>query len=155
TILATRKSMKIPGLPHRGAYFCADLSGARSAKPPPCCDNSFRFATGSATALCGPRRRGVTNGLARELQRRQPRIQAALTDELGGAARRDHAPPVHDDDAVCALDRGEAVRDDERRSAGHQSLQRELNGAFAFRVERAGGFVEQENGRIAQDRARN
>ena len=66
---------------------------------------------------------------------------------------RDDATAVHHDDAVGLQDRGEAVRDDQRRSPLHQALERLLDRGFALRVEAGRRFVEQQHGRVLQDRA--
>src|SRR5262245_9590683 len=42
-----------------------------------------------------------------ELQRREPRVEAALADELGVGTGRDDPPLVHDDDPVGLEDRRE------------------------------------------------
>ena len=60
---------------------------------------------------------------------------------------------IHDDDAVGAFDGGEAVRDDERRAALHQRLERLLHGGLALRVERVRRLVEKQDRRALQDRA--
>ena len=50
---------------------------------------------------------------------------------------------------------GKAVSDDKRSAAFHQRFQRFLNQAFALRIQRTGGFIQDEDGRIFQNRARN
>ena len=53
------------------------------------------------------------------------------------------------------LDRGEAMRDDDRGAPGHQIVEADLHQPLVLRVERAGRFVEQQQRRVAQDGARN
>ena len=65
----------------------------------------------------------------------------------------DDAAAVHDDDAVSVAHGGEAVGDDQRCLAGHQAFEGVLDEAFAFAIERTGGFIEQQDGGIAQDGA--
>src|SRR6266576_3444582 len=67
--------------------------------------------------------------------------------------------PVFDDTAaiddqhfVGVLDRGQSVRDDERRPAFEQMLQRLLDECFRFGVERRGGLVQDEDGRVLEER---
>ena len=60
---------------------------------------------------------------------------------------------VQHHDAVGLLHRGQPVRDDERRAAPHRRFERSLHHAFAFGVERAGRFVEQQQRRVLQHRA--
>ena len=52
------------------------------------------------------------------------------------------------------LDRTQAVGDDDRGAPLHQPIQRLLHKLFRFTVQRAGGFVEQENARVFEDGAR-
>ena len=51
-------------------------------------------------------------------------------------------------------DRGEAVRDGKRRAALAQFGDRLLHGALQFRIEGRGGFIEQDDGRVLDQRAR-
>ena len=68
------------------------------------------------------------------------------------AAGLDDAALVHHHDTVGALHGGEAVGNDERGAVLHQLFQRGLHQAFAFRVERRGGFVEQQDGAVGEER---
>ncbi len=65
----------------------------------------------------------------------------------------DNVALLHDEDAVGLQNGREAVRDDDGRAAAHQFLQRLLHQLFAFGVECRGRFVEQQDRRVAQDRA--
>ena len=60
---------------------------------------------------------------------------------------------IEHDNHVCVQNRRKPVRDANRRAAFHQFVERGLHGAFGFGVERAGGFVENENRRILQNGA--
>ena len=60
---------------------------------------------------------------------------------------------VHHHDAVGRAHGREAMGDDQRRSPSHQPLERLLHQPLAFGVERAGRFVEQQDRRVAQQRA--
>ena len=60
---------------------------------------------------------------------------------------------VHDDDAVGALDGGEAMRDDDGRAALHQLLQRFANPQFGFGVDAGSGFVQNQEARVVRQRA--
>ena len=60
---------------------------------------------------------------------------------------------VEDDDPVGALHGGQPVGDDDRRPAAHRRFQRCLHDPLAFGVETAGRFVEQQQGRVLEDRA--
>src|SRR5258708_17828233 len=89
-----------------------------------------------------------------ELERREAGVEPVLGDERSVGAGGDDAAVVHDDDAVGRLNGRQAVRDDKRRATLHEALEGELHRLLAFRVERAGGLVEEENGAIGEDRAR-
>ena len=88
-----------------------------------------------------------------ELQRGQPGVEAALADELIVPALGDDAALLHDDDAVGAQHRGEAMGDHQGGAAGGKVLERLLHRALGFRVERRGRLVEQQDRRVAQDGA--
>ena len=47
------------------------------------------------------------------------------------------------------------MSDDERRASVHHLVQRPLHQGLAIGVERAGGFIEQQDGRLAQHGTRN
>ena len=51
-------------------------------------------------------------------------------------------------------DRQEVLRDDQHRALAHQALQRILDQALGFGVERAGRFIEDEDRRIVINGAR-
>ena len=61
---------------------------------------------------------------------------------------------VEHDDAVGALDRRQAMRDHDRRASLDERLQRRLDMALGFRVERRGRRVGRGDGRGRQQRAR-
>ena len=65
----------------------------------------------------------------------------------------DDASPIQDEDPVRPLDRREPVRDHDRCPSAHQTVERLLDEKFAFVVERARGLVEQQDARVAEDRA--
>ncbi len=69
-------------------------------------------------------------------------------------AGRDDASVVQHDDAVGLQHGGQPVRDDDGGAGRHQRLERLLHGALAFRVERTGGLVEQQDRRVLEDRPR-
>ena len=66
----------------------------------------------------------------------------------------DDLPPHHDDDAVGAPDGRESVRDDQGRAVHHEPFDRLLDEAFRLGIERRGRFVEDEDGRVLQEGAR-
>ena len=54
-------------------------------------------------------------------------------------------------DLVCVADRGKAVRNGEHGAALSQPLERLLHEPFRFIVERAGGLVQNQDGRIFEE----
>ena len=60
------------------------------------------------------------------------------------------AAAIEHEDAVGLHDGGESVRYHERGAALHDFVERFLHQGLAFRIERAGRFVEKQDGRIAQ-----
>ena len=60
------------------------------------------------------------------------------------------ASGLDDIDPVGATDGGQAVGDDQRGAAAHQPGQCILDQAFALGIERRGGFVEDQDGRILE-----
>ena len=56
-----------------------------------------------------------------------------------------------DQDAVGPPDGGQPMGDHERGAVLHQAVQGQLHEAFALGIERTGGFIQNENGRVFQD----
>lgn len=67
----------------------------------------------------------------------------------------DNAALIKNDNPVRALHGGQSMRDDEGGAALHGRFQSILHGALVFSIQAAGGLVEQQQGCIANDRARN
>ena len=88
-----------------------------------------------------------------ELQRRQPRIKSARAHQFGMCPGFDNGAFIHDQDAVSLEHRRQTVSDDQCRPPRHQPVERRLHQALALRIERAGGFIEQQQRRIAQNSA--
>ncbi|MGF6674388.1 hypothetical protein OKW44_002240 [Paraburkholderia sp. WSM4174] len=80
-------------------------------------------------------------------------IERRAQKQVGVTALRDDAALLQHDNAVRLLYGREAVRDDQRGAVLRGIVQRLLYEAFAGSVERAGGLVQQQDGRILQDRA--
>ena len=57
------------------------------------------------------------------------------------------------DDLAGALDRGQAVGDDDRRAAGQQAPQARLDPRLGVDVDVGGGLVEHEDARVGDERA--
>ena len=67
----------------------------------------------------------------------------------------DQVAVVHDHDPVGAAEDGEAVGNDEHRTVSGDHVQVLPDHGLAFRVECAGGFVENEEARVRKERTRN
>ena len=80
-------------------------------------------------------------------------VDAAEGEEVVVLAALDDAAVVEYEDLVGAADGRKAVGDGEDGAAAHGFVEGVLDGALGFGVEGAGGFVEDEDGRVAQERA--
>lgn len=69
-------------------------------------------------------------------------VMPALVDQLAMRADFDDFALFKDEDAVRADDCGQSVRDDERGPAFQKLVDRELDRAFGFGVDRGGRFVQ-------------
>src|ERR1051325_11077982 len=78
------------------------------------------------------------------IQVQQLRVRAAL-DDLAG---------FEHENLIGAADGREPMRDDERRAARPQPAQAVLNHLLALAVEAGGGFIQNEDARVGEDRAR-
>jgi hypothetical protein len=70
--------------------------------------------------------------------------------QLGVGAAFDDASLVHDQDEIGFFDGRQAVRDDQRRPAGHHPVEGALDVAFGFAVERRGRLVENQDRRVLE-----
>src|SRR5690348_12290153 len=86
--------------------------------------------------------------------RRERRVAPAAGEQLGVRAALDDAPPFEHDDLVGVTDRRQAVRDRDGRAALGQAVERLLHGALGLVVQRARRLVEDEDGWVSQDGAR-
>src|SRR5216683_5836107 len=92
---------------------------------------------------------------APELQVVEPAVQAVGGQQLPVRPAL-HDPPLREnDDEIGVLHGREPVGDHEDGAMRHQPVDRFLHEALGFGVERAGGFVEDEDRWIAQQRAGN
>jgi len=81
------------------------------------------------------------------------RVNAVFLQQFVVAALFDDAAPVQDDEAVHCRDGGKAVRDGNHRFSCHQAVQAGLDGCFHFAIQRRGGFVQDEDGRVFEQDA--
>ncbi len=61
----------------------------------------------------------------------------------------------HDENLIAAANGGKPVGDDDGGAIFHELIQGFLHEALAFGIEAAGGFIEDEDGRIREDGACN
>src|SRR3954470_13134880 len=98
----------------------------------------------------------AVDGLAQEaaaLVRPQLGVEPALREQAAVRPFLDDAALVHHHQPVHRGDGGEAVRDGDDRLALHQLVEAGLDGGFDFRVQRAGGLVEQQDRRVLEHHA--
>ena len=120
------------------------MPGAESIKVP---SKSNKMLRGDIRDL---QRRGT---VVVELQRCEARVQGVRGDEIGVGAACDDTALIHDDDTVGFEHGGEPMRDDDRGAGAHQLFERFLHHALALGIECRGGLIEQQQRRVAQDRA--
>jgi len=89
--------------------------------------------------LHGPQHRVSTARFADQI------LMRAVLDDMAG---------LHYDDAIHLPECRQPVRDRDYGLVRHDALKRRLDGVLAFAVERRGRFVEDQNRRILDDRAR-
>src|SRR5262249_36590229 len=81
-------------------------------------------------------------------------VASALGEQLLVRAALDDLAALEHQNLNCAADGREAVRNDERRAAAAQRPQAVLNERLALAVEARGRFVEQQDARVRENRAR-
>ena len=86
-----------------------------------------------------------------KLQPRQSSINPVLSNKLVMRPGRDDTTLIQHHDTIGFFDRGQSVRDDQRGARCAQLVHRRLHRTLAFRIKRAGGFVQQQYRRVAQD----
>ena len=82
-----------------------------------------------------------------------PLVEAAAREELGVGAALDDAAAVHDDDAVGVHHGAESVGDHHSGGLALRAAEGRLDRPFGERVEVAGGLVEDQQARGAEQRA--
>ena len=87
------------------------------------------------------------------LRAHQPAIGAVAADQLGVPAGLDDAPLVEHQDAVGADHARQPMRQDQGRASGREAVDRLLDHRLVFGVDRGESLVEDQDRRIAQQRA--
>src|SRR5262249_50840094 len=98
--------------------------------------------------------RGALGGAAVALHAPELGVATVLGEELLVRAAFDDAAVLEDEDLVGVDDRRKPVRDDERRAVACDLGELGLDDLLGARVERAGRLVEDEDGRVLEQRAR-
>jgi hypothetical protein len=91
------------------------------------------------------------SGYTIELQASEAGIETALCGQAAMVALFDDPAMIHDDDPVGGADRSKAVGNDDRCAISHQPVERFLDQAFAFSVQRRGGLVEEKQRCVAAE----
>src|SRR5262245_53305702 len=92
--------------------------------------------------------------VAAELQLMEVRVAAVAGDQLGVRALLDDATALDHDDAIRDAGGGEAMRDDEGRAPARGAVERLDQRVLGRGVEARGRLVEDQDRRVADDRAR-
>jgi hypothetical protein len=88
------------------------------------------------------------------LQAEERRVAPAATQQVVMAAALDDLAGLHHKDRVGVHDRMQAMGDHDRGAVLAEVLDRFLNLPFRFRIERGGRFIEQDDRRVLDQRAR-
>src|SRR5262245_1417882 len=153
----------------------ADESRARSrsrrgASPNPRQDGYSPAGSASQTPVSLPQRTRSLRFRRLAVRARMPLLRRLAGHELAAGklgevpaafnqfierAALDNAAGLEDQDAACVPDGGEPVRDHEGRAAFHDLGECSLDFRLGQRVERASRLVENEDGRVLDQRPRN
>lgn len=93
--------------------------------------------------------------LTKRLEFDEVAIETAESEELGMGSAFDNLAMVEDKDAVGMLDGGQTMGNHDRGAALHQASECLLDLEFGFGIKGRSGLVEDEDGRVFQDRASN
>ena len=84
----------------------------------------------------------------------EPLIDAAVVDQFLVRSNLRDAAPIHHHDFVRPPDSGEPVRDHDHGAIAHQRLERLLHQNLRFRIQMRRGFVQNQDGRVLEQRPR-
>ncbi len=88
-----------------------------------------------------------------ELKFRERAIGAiGIGNQLLVCSRLDHQTAIDYVDSIGFTDRCQSMGDDHRCTPFHQDVESLLDQTLAFRIERAGGLIQNQDGGIAEDR---
>src|SRR5690606_15282185 len=83
----------------------------------------------------------------------QPLIQPPAGEELQMSATLFHSSVMHNENLVRPHDGAEPVRHRDRRATSHEFADRQLNPRLQLAVHRAGGLIQQQQGRLTRNGA--
>ena len=89
--------------------------------------------------------------LLQTLQANQFPVPALQPHQLRVRAPLNHNSPVHHEDTIRFLNRAQPVRHGDSRTAFGSFVESGLDDFFAFRVQGRGGFVEEQDLRVAEE----
>ncbi len=84
----------------------------------------------------------------------EPLVDAAVVDQFFVRSNLRDTAPIHHHDFVGPPDGGKAVRDHDHGAVAHQRLERGLHQDLRFGVQVRRGFVQNQDGRILEERPR-
>ena len=135
------------------AMITPSVPGATGApRPPP--PGPAAASGGRGRAARPAARPAPPPGTVLRLGRHEPVIGPAPGHQLRVRARLRDAPVVEGEDAVGADHARQAMREDQRRAPLHEPIERLLDHRLALRVHRRERFVQDQDGRISQERPR-
>ncbi len=76
---------------------------------------------------------------------------SAILGKCPPTTRLNQPSPIENENLICASHGGKPVGDEHDRHTPMQSIDRCLHREFGFAIERAGGFIEYEQGWTAQE----
>ena len=83
------------------------------------------------------------------------RVTPSSAHQIAGATALDYAATFHHQHFVEPIfESSEPVRDEQHRASGHKTIDGFEDGALGLRIEVLGGFIEQQNGGVLQQRPR-
>jgi hypothetical protein len=90
-----------------------------------------------------------------ELESREAGVEAALPEKTRVIADGGQPPAVENDDTLRLQYGGQAMRNDQHRTAIHEAIEGLLDEALTLRVQRARRLVKEKQSRVAEESARN
>ena len=163
-VLEQAPELAVPARGHAEVHGCDRLGrrqrappATRSSRRPEHLDDVVAARGRVEPSLVSLDRLAPPRRASRDLRRPvavQARVRAGRAISSSCVPAVDDPAVVEDDDQVGAADRREPVRDDERRPSREEPAQAALDAPLGADVDRRGRFVEDEDPRIGEQRAR-